>query len=385
MSRLLAVSAALALGTPFVATAADITRVASSFEDDDPFGMFVDVGLEHSELRSTILRDVYAGAAKQRQLLPELAYTQLDTQLHIDVAVGISRDVEFSFGMPVVLHNEIWNIAAGHNERTVAADGLFTPPTHANRVGLGNAHFGLAWAIFNQQKDDTKPTWVARFEYEAPTAPALDPYQDTISGSWTPVGDRVHKYTLSTALSRRIGVAEPYFKMYYTIPVQGPGAYTNCQHQDPEVLPGYASCGGTDWPRSESGIHSPTLVGVMVGSEFEVFKSTHQKFVLDVRFLNNYVGEGRYYNELSGALHKLLTSSDYLQVGGQLGLTGQVYDFLKIRGSAMFYYNTDHALTDESPDNNNPNYDPRVDGVSQRFYASQSKAFRLDVTATLSF
>ena len=48
MSRLRAVLAALMLGAPFVASAAEVTRVASSFEDDDPFGMFIDVGFERT-------------------------------------------------------------------------------------------------------------------------------------------------------------------------------------------------------------------------------------------------------------------------------------------------------------------------------------------------
>ena len=305
MSRLLAVSAALALGTPFVATAADITRVASSFEDDDPFGLFIDVGLEHSERRTRILREVTVlGTSEPRQLLPELQYSSYDTRLNIDVAAGISRDVEFSFGLPVVLfRNEYWGIAPGHNERTVAAEGLFTPPTSAYRIGLGNARFGLAWAIFNQLKDDTKPTWVARIDYEAPTAAVLDPSLDTVNGPRTPVGDRVHKYSLSTALSRRIGVADPYFKMFWTIPVRGPGVYNNCQHR--ELLVQGANCSSPDWPSSETGINSPHIVGAVFGSEFEVFRSPHQKFTLDVRFMNNYVGEGRYYNDLSGALRQI--------------------------------------------------------------------------------
>ena len=54
MSRLRAVVAALTLGVPFVATAADVTRVASSFEDEDPFGMFIDANIEHSRRRTKI-------------------------------------------------------------------------------------------------------------------------------------------------------------------------------------------------------------------------------------------------------------------------------------------------------------------------------------------
>lgn len=406
MSRLRAAAVALTLGTSFVATAADVTRVASSFEDDDPFGLFIDVGLEHSERRTKILREVLPGPANPsgtRQLIPEMRSSLYDTRVNIDVAAGISRDVEFSVGLPIILlRNEYWGYEEGRGSGTSSvygrdSDNLFVLPSRAFRNGLGNARFGLAWAVFNQKKDDTKPTWVVRLDYEAPTAKVLDPteglrYQGKDDTAFSNVGDRVHKYTLSTALSRQIGAAEPYFKMAWTLPVRGPGAYSNCQH--PEKLQDPANCGSADWPRSETGIDPSHVVSLMFGSEFQLSEQRQRRFKLDVRSLANYVSAGRYYNELSGVLGKLLTTGDYLQVGGQLGLTGEVNQVLSVRGTAMFLYNTDHALTDEKPDGDsngdgtvtaNPNYDPRTDSPSRRFYASQSKDLRFNVTATFKF
>jgi hypothetical protein len=122
---------------------------------------------------------------------------------------------------------------------------------------------------------------------------------------------------------------------------------------------------------------------------------------MDLRAISNYVSEGRYYNELSGALRKLLATGDYVQIGGQLALTAQLSDILSVRGSGMFLYNTDHVLTDEkigkdvdgtgsvditnNPAELNPNFDYRTDFVSRRFHATESKDFRLELSATLRF
>ncbi|AKJ03430.1 hypothetical protein ATI61_115105 [Archangium gephyra] len=430
MSRLRAVVAALTLGVPFVATAADVTRVASSFEDEDPFGMFIDVGIEHSQRRTKIVREALpttAGATRQYQ--GELWYRSYDTRLNLDVAFGIAQDVELSFGLPIVLlQDESWAFVSGTNPGNstitnnfvrnncggsgapcslTSPEPLFNMPAQGFfetfRGGLGNARFGFAWSIFNQRKDETKPTWTVGLDYEAPTAKLLDPSFVTSKEDRGPVGDRVHKYTVSTALSRQIGLAEPYFRMHYTIPVRGPGAWTNCNNRnvDPQNLGHPQNCGAPGWERKETGIQAPHVAGVMFGSEFQVLDTPTRKFKLDLRAMSNYVSEGRYYNELSGPLRKLLATGDYIQIGGQFALTAQLSDFLSVRGSGMYLYNTDHVLTDEkigrdvdgngsvditmNPSELNPNFDYRTDFVSRRFLATESKDFRLDVSATLRF
>ena len=427
MSRLRAVVAALTLGTPLVATAADVTRVATSFEDDDPFGMFLDVNFEHTRRRTKIMRETLPTDAGTRQLASELWHKEFDTRLNLGLTVGIFRDVELSFGLPVVLaRNESWNFTSETHPSTstilnncLRANGsltnpacattgagevpLFAVPLEAFRGGLGNMHFGLAWAIFNQRKDDTKPTWVVGLDYEAPTAKLLDPSILTAGDNRGAVGDRVHKYTLYTALSRKSGIADPYFRMHYTIPVRGPGAYSNCDQLfvEPQNLGRPENCGMPGWDRKTTGIQAPHTGGVTFGAEFLVYDQPNRKFALDLRGIGNYVSEGRYYNQLSGALRKLLYTGDYLQMGGQVALTARLSDMLSVRGSGTYLYNTDHALTDEkigkdldgngsvdltdNPAEINPNFDFRTDFVSRRFHASESRDIRIELSGTLSF
>jgi hypothetical protein len=274
-------------------------------------------------------------------------------------------------------------------------------------------HFGLAYAFFNQNRDDTKPMWIVGMDYEAPTAKQRDPSQDnTVTGERGNVGDRVHKYTFYTSLSRKTGVADPYFKLHYTVPVQGPGAYSNCSNRTQNPSTGMfesptlgrpGNCFTGPWNRKETGIQAPHLGGFLFGTEFTAFseQTKAQKFSLDLRVIGNYVSAGRYYNELSAALRKLLATQDYFQIGGQVGAVASAGEAFILRASGTFLYNTDHTLTNEVigqdvnnngsvdvtefPGELNPNFDFRTDLVSRRFRATESKTFRLELSAAFSF
>ncbi|WP_141332919.1 hypothetical protein [Myxococcus sp. AB025B] len=435
MHRLRAVLAALTLGAPFAASAADITRIASSFEDDDPFDLFIDVGFERTQTRAKIIREQLApvGSEPGRGDASELWYKGVDARLNLRMAVGLYRDLELSFTLPLVFQqNERWDFTSQSSQGTSTITGncinpdgtlvnndpgclddphangvpLFGVPQESFRGGLGNLHFGLAYAFFNQDKDVTKPTWIVGIDYEAPTAKQRDPSVDTTnSDDRGNIGDRVHKYQLYTSFSRRIGVAEPYFKASYTIPVRGPVFYSNCDQRDaePPTLGAPGNCGTGPWDRKETGIKAPKMMGILAGVELVPFDrpQKHQKFTLDLRAIGNYVGAGRYHNELSAALRKLLTSEEYFQVGGMLGVTASASETFKIRAGGTFLYNTDHTLTNEELgkdlDGNgeidaslgsselNPTFDWRYDLVSRRFRAIGSTTFRFDLSASFNF
>ncbi|MFP2904629.1 hypothetical protein ACLESD_06140 [Pyxidicoccus sp. 3LFB2] len=441
MHRLRAVLAAFTLGAPLAASAADITRIASSFDDDDPFDLFIDVGFERTQTRAKIIREQVPGLTEdgglERRDRSELWYKGVDARLNLELAFGLYRDLEFSFTLPLVFQqNERWDFTSESSSGTstitntcVAADGsalpgcfdvpgsdgpssLFGLPQESFRGGLGNMHFGLAYAFFKQERDPTKPTWILGLDYEAPTAKQRDPSANTRDPDERGnIGDRVHKYQLYTSFSRRMGVAEPYFKAHYTIPVRGPGIYSNCDQaaSNPDNLGAPGNCFTGPWDRKETGIKAPTTGGMLFGVELVPFDKPqkHQKFALDLRTIGNYVGRGRYYNELSQALGKLLTSEDYFQVGGMLGVNASAAESFTIRASGTFLYNTDHTLTAEeigrdvdgsgrvdvepaepngpAPGDVNPTFDWRYDLVSRRFRAVESTSFRFDLSATFSF
>jgi len=429
MFRLRAVLAALLLGAPLAVNAAEVTRIASSFDEDDPFDLILDVRFNRTQTHTKIVREQLTGAVQGLIERPEVWHRGSDTRLDMNLAIGLYKDFEFSFGLPLILQQNdnysFVSVTTSENSSVVnnclnpngtltdptclATDvgerSLFTIPSTHKRGGLGNMRFGMAYAFFNQQRDETKPMWIVGIDYEAPTAKVRDPSQDNTDLERGNVGDRVHKYTMYTSFSRRMGVADPYFRFHYTVPVQGPGIYSNCFNRASQGLP--ENCFTGPWSRKETGTQAPTQAGIVTGAEFTAFsdKTKAQKFALDIRAIGNYVGDGRYYNELSAALGKLLATQEYFQVGGQFGATASAGEAFTLRASGMFLYNTDHTLTNEAlgvkPDeinttpsgaidpgdnpNINPNFDFRTDLVSRRFRAVESTMFRLELSAAFAF
>jgi hypothetical protein len=418
--RLVAVLAAV----PLPAFAAEVTRIASSFEPDDPFGMFLDVSFVRDQHKGEIAREVHQGGDVQE--LPELRYLMVDNRLAFDLRIGLWQDVEIKYSIPIIFAlNQSWGFAGGNDavtstiinnclqpdgvlrDSTCLATGagqlpIFDVPNESFRGGIGNMHFGLSYALFNERKDRTKPTWLLGIDYEAPTAELRNPSVTTASDDRGEIGDRIHRYTFFTAFSKRLGLADPYFKLQYTAAARGPGWYSNCDTPSALNMSVPSNCRTGAWTREETGIRPPQTAGVLFGSEFNVHEiaTEHQRVAIDLRTVANYVSQGRYYNPLTDVLGKLLVTGDYLEVGGALGITAQASEYLVLKATSTVLYGTDRTLTDErigkdlSGDGQvaldnvaelNPNFDYRYDMVSRRFRLKDSFTFRLDISASFVF
>ena len=434
---------------PLYAHAAELTRVASSFDEGHPFGLFVDLGFERTQRLESIVREIHTGPPDNLlTTAPALRYASQDLRLSLDLHAGLWHDVEFHYGIPLIFaqSEEWWNSSApgatGINT-CVRADGTLlnpscgmtgngavsmfptstpTPPIgttsgtpQVQRGGFGNMRFGLSWAAFNQVRDETKPTWVVGLEYEAPTADRLDPSVLTSDTSRGAIGDRIHKYQLWSSFSRRVGVVDPYVKVNVTLPYRGPAWYSNCDNPDPTRMGAAANCGLTEWSRDATGIQAPYNAGITAGSEFVVFDqpAKKQRFTVDARAYTTYFSPGRYYNELSGLTHKLMYSGDYVRVGGSIALLAGVADYLTLRARATLSYESDHALSNESivncipdpnatvvvnvcennldqyvvanPDKVNPNFDYRMDLVGRQLRATAVYLFNVQISASFNF
>lgn len=416
----------------FSVNAAEVTRVASSFEDKHPFGMFLDVGFERTQDKAKLTREWYEDAQGGLVDVSELRYILYDIRLNLDAHIGLYKGLEFHFGVPIIFQQDrFWNFSEGTTEtnttiyrncanaggmgcESTAVQGRGTgrlfevgdamnDSTISYRGGLGDLTFGLAYAFFEQKRDDTKPTWVVRVEYTAPTSPAMNPSITTASDRRGQIGERLHKYKFETSISKRIGPLDPYFTLHYTLPIPGPGAYSNCDDASPTRMGRPQNCGIDVWTRAETGIKPAHVGGFVFGNEFNLFEraAMHQKIAVDLRAWLTYVSEGRYYNEMSDLFGKLLYTSDYMQVGGQFGLTGHAAEFIHLKAHVNWAYNTEHFLTTENigTDINkngtidvvgaaqeiNPNFDWRIDRVGRRFRISEQMVFKVSVTATFAF
>lgn len=435
MKRLGAAVLALAATLPGSARAAEITRVASSFEDKQPFGMFLDLGFERIQQRGKLVREfhqpgVNPGDPSELVDVSELRYVGVDSRLTLDLHVGIWQDLELHYGLPIVFaQDRLWRFAQGTDasnstiyNNCLQANGQLLDPncpstgagrrplfdvnegTNSYRGGLGDMTFGLAYAVFNQRKDDTKPTWVIGVDYTAPTAGTLDPTVLTSPTARGNLGDRHHKYKFFTSFSRRMGVADPYFQVHYTLPFRGPGWYSNCDHPNNPSMGRPENCSVEPWTRSETGIRLPHRAGIIFGSEFNAFEepAKAQKVAIDLRTFATYVSEGRYYNEMSDLFGKLLQTQDFVEMGGSFGLVAHAAEYVHLRASASLAYQTEHLITNEAigrdftgepgvvdvtaaPIELNPNFDWRVDMVSRRFRLVEATVFRVDVSASFIF
>ncbi len=425
MKRLGAVFAALTVAVPGASAAAELTRIVSSFDEGHAFGFSLEAGYQHTQDRAKIVRETHqAGAVVE---VPEMIYVNVDQRLVVDARIGLWRDLEFKYILPVVFaQDRSWRFAGGTTDANstatnnclrangelldvnclssgVGAQRLFDPHSDSFRGGVGDMTFGLAYAIFNQQRDDTKPMWILGLDYTAPTAERLDPVAPTNADSRGNIGDRVHRYKFYTSFSRRIGDLDPYFNVHYTLPVRGPGWYSNCERPNPENMGHPENCHDPAWTRADTGIQPPHQGGLIFGSELNFIDDQTQqnKLAVDLRAAATYVSGGRYYNEMSDLFGKLLYSEEYYQYGGALGLIAQAGGVLNVQLRGTLLYSTPHRLTAEAigkdldndgsvdvtanPRELNPNFDFRVDMVSRRFRAIDLFTFRVDVTMRFNF
>ncbi len=413
--------------------AAEITRVASSFDDKKPFGMFLDIGFERTQDKAKITREWYQDGRGGLTDVTELRYLLTDVRLNLDAHLGLYKDFEFHFGVPIVFQQDRgWNFSAGtdatnstlyRNCSNAGGMGCENPavqgrgtgrlfevndpggptPTISYRGGLGDLTFGLAYAFFSQKRDDTKPTWVVSVDYTAPTSPVLNPSIQTATDKRGAIGDRIHRYKFATSISKRIGPADPYFQLHYTLPWRGPGAYSNCDDASAARMGRPMNCGIEIWDREETGIQPAHVGGFVFGSEFNLFEraAMNQKIAIDLRAWLTYTSEGRYHNEMSDLFGKLLYNSDYMQVGGHFGITGHAAEFIHLKAYASWAYNTEHFLTNENigsdlnnngtvdvsnaPQEINPNFDWRIDRVGRRFRISEQMVFKINVSVSFNF
>ena len=161
-------------------------------------------------------------------------YTSSMSTLNVGADVGIYHDLALILRLPVILS---WSQSLGRPQRLVgrrlaaprrsrrAASSSASPSEpHAQRRRLHLAS-GLDWAIFNQQRDDTKPTWVIGVEGrvavgtplhacnadERHAAPVPRPATDTPRRTATRASAAgTTRSSRKTVWSRRFGYVEPY-------------------------------------------------------------------------------------------------------------------------------------------------------------------------------
>jgi hypothetical protein len=427
----------IALACP--AGAAEVTRIASSGDVDNPFDIDFSIRWERSQTRGKITRelvsDTGAGYPPLVEDVTELRLTQVSNVVIPRVAVGLYQDLEFHVEVPYHLGDDTtwrYGFTSGvpvEPVSTIANNGIdanglpcaslpcpffpVSPSTTVYHGGkAGDVKAGLAWGIFSDRRDDTKPFWLVGLDVTFPSATLYDPgagrdgnflSPNALPAKAGPVGRKAWQFDFSTALSKRLGAIDPYFRAHLVAMRQSNDTASNCDHAaelaaaSPAQMTSVAAtnCTLKRW-KEDAGARLPFVAGVSFGSEFIPYEdlASSQKVTLDLRLSADYTSSSRWYNELTDATGKLLFTEPYVTVAARLGVVVQASENLGIQASASLGTQTPHFLTGESlgtsdasgtsPDQN-PNFDWRYDAPGRRFRLTEVNTFSLQAAGFLRF
>ncbi len=328
---LAAASGALALALPasaeepvsareprFLKETAEITSVVDAFDDDDPFDLHLTLGFEQSWKSASIRRETYLnqGGLSGGGFVPATeniaSFSQAVSTLNLGAAIGIYKDLALSLRLPFILSDtrslDDLNGSSRNPQRLQDTNGdqLFSVPFKSpSRSGVDWFGVGLDYAIMNQMRDFTKPTWVVgvegRFGVGTPLhacndspGPGLpqcpDPLAPKDAGRSRDPGISRGMTSLEahTAISRRFGYVEPY---------SGLSFLAEFPHDGTDM-------GNTDGFKGSLVNHPPLLGKFFLGAEVTPWerRERFQRLVFDGRFVGAYHSPGREYSELFDAL-----------------------------------------------------------------------------------
>jgi hypothetical protein len=430
--RLLGITVCAVLALSGSARAAEITRVATAGEPGNPIDIDFSIRWDRMQETATIAReaavDLGGGNLVYDSDLPQLKYKHVWNAIVPRFVIGIYRDVEFHVEIPYVLANDdTWEYAevsgvpvSGPLDTiggtTIDANGdpcggtcaLFPVgggQTVYHGGKLGDLVAGFAWAILSEKRDPSKPTWVLGLDITMPTTEVYDPASGR-DGTWRsphadegnpgPFGQGLWGVDLSTAISRRMGPVDPYFKAHVTMLRRSANTYSNCDEaafmitQSPQqISDAAANCSAWD---QEGGAQPPYLLGAIFGMEIIPYENdaAGQRVTIDLRLKADYTSGARFYNELSDALGKILKTEDYLTTMGSVGVNVKASQNVALEATVAFgkqssHFLTGESLTDDAATGDNPNYDYRYDTPGHRFSVTEVNLFDVSVKGILRF
>ena len=431
--RVAALLAAALLAPAPPAGAAELTRVPSGFEAGDPLDLDLSIRWERREQRGLVRREQAQPPAPGQPFaavveLPQLRHLAITNAVVARLAVGLWRDLALHAELPWVLAHDVrWRPAAGLGvdvPDTIGGNlldpdgapcaaspcplfpvGAGTTTYHAGRPG--DLRIGLAWGLLSDERDDTSSALVVGLDVTLPTATRYDPAagrdQDWLlpwvtPGQVGPLGEKLWRWDLHAALSRRIGAVDPYFRVHLTVQRASGSTYSNCEHAGllessaasqygPQLRAGAAALCAADPGRW--GAQPPFLAGLAFGTELVAYQdpAAGQKIAVDLRLTGDYTSSSRWYNELTDATGKLHATGDFVTLSGRLGLHFRASEHVLLEGAGGVGYVTPHRLTGEPLDTaaQNPNFDWRYDPPARRFRLAETAVLDLRVSGTLQF
>jgi hypothetical protein len=325
----------LYFGLGATAQAAEITRVASSFDKDNKFDLHFGVGYDFNFKKAALLREWSDANNPQSQVVRDLLYQQMRHVVTPSLEIGLYKDLAVYANIPIVaLDTRTYSFDQGAsdcvyddgmrnpdnpatcvdqssggraNNSTTIRDGILpqggfdaTKPDQpygnfngtdnqtifkgANRQGVDQVNVGLKYAVLNQDRLSHMPKWVigleGRFAVGKPMTFSRDITTSDPKGNHT-VGRGMHELGVWTALSRRYRFLDPFFNAWwYAAMPSGNSQFKNL--------------GG-----AQDRVNPQSQVGVTFGTEIVPFerKAKGQKVSIQLRGLAMLKFNGRGYSE----------------------------------------------------------------------------------------
>lgn len=289
------------------------TTVIDAFDKDDPFDANLLLTFRQSWKSANIRRESSLAqpglstggftAANENVA----SYSQSLTVLEVGGDIGIYKDLALSLRLPLILADarELSDLdGSSRNPQRLQdpnGDQLFSVPFKSpTRSGVDWFSVGLNYAVFNQARDDTKPTWVIGGEGRFAIGSRLhacndnaaikcpDPANPTGPSRQPGISRGMHSVIAHTVFSRRYGYVEPYagFRMHVDIPQSN------------------SDFGASKDVRGTL-LNRPPIIGTFTVG-MEVFpwedREAFQRVALDFKLRGSYHSPGRDYAELFDAL-----------------------------------------------------------------------------------
>jgi hypothetical protein len=431
------------VGGDRAARAALVTNVASGGDKDKVVAVDLDLQWTRYQENGRIFRQFFDSRSQSSYDADELDYERDTNIINFGAHFGLARDFELRLNVPWTVQDvQSWNYARvngvsvqktstiQNNSLNAAGESitptpLFAVPGTVYRGGIADPSVGFAWGIFNEGRANHLPaemfppiqnvaSWVLGVDYTIPLGTAMDPSAtqpgSPNSASYLPIGTGEHRIDFWTSMSKRLGFIEPFFRMHYTLPIAGGGAYDNCSIVGKDnnhlvmsqngqnlcraatvtVTPaggGAATTEANPWT-GKTGLDPPHVGGILFGADFHPLSNGKDGLNIDLslEFIGDFISKGRTYNELTDELHKLTYTDEYFNVGGRFTVDIRFNKYVHWASFVSVTTYTPHILTSESvgqdlnndnkvtlPDANNlgpevnPNYDFRTDQPGRQF------------------
>lgn len=288
------------------------TTVIDAFDGDDPFDANLLLTYRQMWKNASIRRE---SALQQPGLatggfVPAnenvASYSQSTSIIEVGADVGIFRDLALSLRLPIIVADTRELSGLDGSERNpqrlqdpTGAQLFNVPFKSPTRSGIDWFSVALNYAVFNQQRDDTKPTWVVGAEGRFAIGPRLHACNDDAAvecpDTVTPSINRdpgisrgMNTIVAHTVFSHRYGYVEPYLGFRFLV----------------DLPQSNSDFGAANDIRGSLQSRPPLIGTFTVGMEVFPWENREQfqRLAFDFKVRGSYHSPGRDYSELFDAL-----------------------------------------------------------------------------------